>query len=58
MKYVRRNSKYLWIKCFEPDAASHRVYNDLYRQVYLATYEKLEPLYRKIASITGYPSGD
>ncbi len=45
-------------RTFEPDAGSHGIYDDLYRQVYLATYEKLEPLYRKIASITGYPSGE
>lgn len=45
-------------RTFEPDAASNRIYDDLYRQVYLATYKKLEPLYRKIAAITGYPPED
>ncbi|PKL37173.1 MAG: carbohydrate kinase [Spirochaetae bacterium HGW-Spirochaetae-1] len=43
------------IHTFEPDPKNRRIYDDLYRQVFLATYEKLEPLYMKIASITGYP---
>jgi sugar (pentulose or hexulose) kinase len=45
-------------RTFEPVAASSRVYDDLYRQVYSKTYTRLEPLYRKIASITGYPAED
>ncbi|MBN1532275.1 MAG: FGGY-family carbohydrate kinase [Spirochaetes bacterium] len=45
-------------RTFEPVPASHRVYDDLYHGVYAATYNKLEPLYRKIASITGYPPAD
>lgn len=40
---------------FEPDAASGRVYDDLYRSVYLPMYERLKPLYREIRRITGYP---
>ena len=45
-------------RTFEPIAANHRVYDDLYREVYKKTYSKLEPLYGRIAAITGYPSGD
>ncbi len=42
-------------RTFEPVAANHRIYDDLYREVYLKTYSRLEPLYQKIAEITGYP---
>jgi sugar (pentulose or hexulose) kinase len=38
---------------FEPDAAAHAVYEDLYRSVYLAMYDRLRPLYREIRRITG-----
>jgi len=31
------------------------MYDDLYRSVYLAMYERLRPLYREIRRITGYP---
>jgi hypothetical protein len=35
---------------------AHRdVYERLYRQVYLKMYRQLQPLYREIAEITGYP---
>jgi len=40
---------------FEPQPAAARVYDDLYRSVYLAMYERLRPLYREIRRITGYP---
>ena len=39
----------------EPSAAAHAVYEDLYRSVYLRLYSRLEPLYREIRRITGYP---
>jgi sugar (pentulose or hexulose) kinase len=42
-------------RVFEPVPANHRVYDDLYQGVYLKTYSVLEPLYKKIAAITGYP---
>lgn len=45
-------------RTFEPSAANHRVYDALYREVYVKTYTRLEPLYRKIAAITGYPPED
>ena len=31
------------------------VYDGLYREVYLKMYRRLQPLYKKIRSITGYP---
>jgi sugar (pentulose or hexulose) kinase len=40
---------------FEPDTATHRVYNALYHQVYRRMYKELRPLYRQIREITGYP---
>ncbi len=45
-------------RTFEPVAANHRVYDDLYREVYVKTNPRLTPLYEKIASITGYPPAD
>ncbi|HWR68998.1 MAG TPA: carbohydrate kinase, partial [Desulfomonilia bacterium] len=45
-------------RVFEPDAQSHRIYDDLYQGVYTKTYGALEPLYKKVASVTGYPSED
>jgi sugar (pentulose or hexulose) kinase len=45
-------------RVFEPNAQNHRVYEDLYQGVYLKTYDALEPLYKKIASVTGYPPED
>jgi sugar (pentulose or hexulose) kinase len=40
---------------FEPDPAANRVYEDLYGSVYLRMYDRLQPLYREIRRITGYP---
>ena len=45
-------------RIFEPDAQSYRIYDDLYQGVYTKTYGVLDPLYKKIASITGYPKDD
>ena len=39
----------------EPDPATHRMYDDLYRGVYRKLYDRLQPLYREIRRITGYP---
>ena len=39
----------------DPDPANHRLYDDLYRGVYLRLYERLQPLYTEIRRITGYP---
>jgi sugar (pentulose or hexulose) kinase len=40
---------------FEPDPAAARTYDALYREVYDPLYVRLQPLYRRIRSITGYP---
>lgn len=40
---------------FEPSPAASRMYDDLYRSVYLRMYDQLQPLYREIRRITGYP---
>jgi sugar (pentulose or hexulose) kinase len=40
---------------FEPDPRANRLYEDLYRSVYLPMYGRLRPLYREIRRITGYP---
>ena len=40
---------------FEPDAAAHRVYDELYHRVYRKLYRRLRPLYEAIREITGYP---
>lgn len=40
---------------FEPDLTNHRMYEDLYHQVYKQMYARLKPLYEKIRKITGYP---
>lgn len=40
---------------FHPDAATRQLYDRLYREVYLKMYPQLQPLYRKIRDITGYP---
>ena len=39
----------------DPDPAAHATYDDLYRSVYRPMYRRLEPLYREIRRITGYP---
>ncbi len=40
---------------FRPEPRSRDIYEDLYRNVYLKMYDRLEPLYESIRSITGYP---
>jgi sugar (pentulose or hexulose) kinase len=40
---------------FEPDPANRRIYDGLYREVYLKMYRRLQPLYQRIRAITGYP---
>ncbi|AXA94519.1 FGGY-family carbohydrate kinase [Massilia sp. YMA4] len=40
---------------FQPIAANARVYDQLYRRVYLKMYRQLRPLYEQIAEITDYP---
>jgi sugar (pentulose or hexulose) kinase len=40
---------------FDPDKTTHELYDNLYRRVYLKLYERLQPLYKEIRKITGYP---
>ncbi len=40
---------------FEPDFQTSQMYERLYREVYLKMYQRLQPLYKSIRSITGYP---
>jgi sugar (pentulose or hexulose) kinase len=42
-------------RVFEPEAQNVRVYDQLYRKVYCRMYRQLQPLYRDIRDITGYP---
>jgi sugar (pentulose or hexulose) kinase len=39
----------------DPDPATHAMYDELYRGVYRQMYRRLQPLYREIRRITGYP---
>ena len=41
---------------FHPQADTQKLYERLYREVYLKMYPQLQPLYRKIRDITGYPN--
>jgi len=41
---------------FEPDPKVHRTYERLYREVYLKMYKQLQPLYKSIREIIGYPA--
>ena len=41
---------------FEPQPEHARTYDRLYRRVYCRMYQRLQPLYRDIQAITGYPS--
>jgi len=40
---------------FEPEPAHAHTYEQLYRRVYCRMYQRLQPLYRDIQAITGYP---
>lgn len=42
-------------RVFEPIAANRDIYDRLYRRVYRKMYGRLQPMYREIAAITGYP---
>ncbi|SFV08207.1 hypothetical protein [Pseudoduganella namucuonensis] len=42
-------------RVFQPIAANRKVYDQLYRRVYLRMYQRLQPMYADIADITGYP---
>ncbi len=42
-------------RVFEPIEGNRVIYDRLYKEVYKKMYRKLQPLYRDIAKITGYP---
>ena len=42
-------------RVFEPIEGNRAVYDRLYREVYRKMYRNLQPLYKRIADITGYP---
>ena len=41
---------------FNPNREAHKVYDRLYREVYLKTFKALKPLNKRIARIIGYPA--
>ena len=41
---------------FLPVAENVRIYDKLYREVYRNMYGRLNPLYKSIRKITGYPA--
>ncbi len=43
-------------KVFKPQSKSVEIYSGLYNDIYLKMYQQLKPLYKKIQTITGYPS--
>ena len=42
-------------RVFQPQPAHAKIYDQLYQRVYRKMYARLQPLYREIADITGYP---
>lgn len=42
-------------RVFQPQPEHARTYDALYRRVYSRMYDRLQPLYREIQAITGYP---
>ena len=40
---------------FEPDFQTSKLYEQLYKDIYLKMYKQLQPLYKSIRKITGYP---
>ncbi|KIF80567.1 FGGY-family carbohydrate kinase [Noviherbaspirillum autotrophicum] len=42
-------------RVFEPQPHHRKIYDDLYRRVYRQMYARLQPLYKEIQKITGYP---
>ena len=41
---------------FQPEPVHAKTYEQLYRRVYCRMYQRLQPLYRDIQDITGYPA--
>jgi len=40
-------------RTFDPNPANHRLYDDLYREIYLKMYGRLKPLYQNLKRILG-----
>ncbi len=45
-------------RTFEPNPQNHHIYTRLFNDVYKKTFSTMEPVYRRIAQITGYPAED
>jgi len=45
-------------KTFMPNPQSHQIYTQLFNDVYKKSFNVMEPIYRRIAQITGYPAED
>jgi sugar (pentulose or hexulose) kinase len=45
-------------RTFVPNAQSHHIYTQLFNDVYKKSFSTMEPIYRRIAQITGYPAED
>ncbi len=43
-------------KTFQPDPHHHRIYTQLFNDAYKKSFHALDPIYRRIAQITGYPA--
>ena len=41
---------------FQPDPERAALYRSLYKDVYLKMYHQLQPLYKRIQEVTGYPA--
>jgi sugar (pentulose or hexulose) kinase len=41
---------------FTPQPEAQKIYEQLYKEVYLRMYRQLKPLYQSIRKITGYPA--
>ncbi|WP_240984763.1 FGGY-family carbohydrate kinase [Acididesulfobacillus acetoxydans] len=41
---------------FAPQTDTGRLYDEIYRRVYLHMYSRLHPLYQAVQQITGYPA--
>lgn len=40
---------------YEPNTINHKIYDEIFKEIYLKMYKQLKPLYEKIQDITGYP---
>ncbi len=43
-------------RTFQPNPQSHHIYTQLFNDVYKKSFSTMEPIYRRIARITGYPA--